>query len=126
MNLPVEVRLKADNSFMVTYDSEVDALAFLQSKELFQGDHLVQLELWTPQDDPDKTEFSKIFIWVTLPGIRDECIRMAERIVAQIGELHIVPKREEFLVKNAKPRFELRTYQKMWRSCSLKMGKRKR
>lgn len=44
---PEEVRVKSDNSFMVTFSTPVEAMTFLKTRELFSGDYLVQLEPWT-------------------------------------------------------------------------------
>lgn len=59
---PEEIRMKNDNSFMIKFSTIADALQLLYSKELFKRNHLVQIEPWTPQVDPDRTECAEKFM----------------------------------------------------------------
>lgn len=105
--IPEEIKMKSDNSFMITFSTIADALELLLSKDL------VQIEPWTPQADLERTKFTKKFMWVQLSGLRDECVRMVDKIVSAVGELHIKPDKSEFLVKHAKPRFGVKMNEMM-------------
>lgn len=105
---PEEVKLKGDNSFLITLRSVTDMEKLLRVHLAFRGNNAGLLEPWSSQENPDKTEFLKKYIWLQLPGLRDECIGMIARIVAAVGKLHILPPKEDFMVKYAKPRIGVR------------------
>lgn len=107
---PEEVKLKGNNSFLLTMKTEGSMEKLLRVHLAFKGRNTVYLEPWSPQEDPNKTEFMKKYVWIELPGLRDECLGMLERIVSAVGKLHIRPTKEEFKGKNAKPRIGVRIH----------------
>lgn len=103
-----EVKFKGDNFFLIIFRSVTDMEKLLRVYLVFRGNNAGFLEFWFFQENSDKTEFFKKYIWFQLSGLRDECIGMIARIVAAVGKLYILLLKEDFMVKYVKLRIGVR------------------
>lgn len=105
---PDALRPKSDGSFHVWFKQQEDAEKLIASMVPFPGMKTLVMESWAPQKDIEKTEFYKKFVWVQLPGLREEFFEVAAELLVAVGEVVIKTFPEEFWAKQAKPRFGVR------------------
>lgn len=91
---PERIKIKPDDTFVITCNNEEEAQKLIKARQLFDGKPIM-LEGWEPQTDPEKTVFQNKLMKVNLPSLREECVDMAEDLVAALGVLYIAPSKED-------------------------------
>lgn len=80
---PLNIKMKADFSFMITMKDAEAAKSLVAATDLFQDSFYIHLEAWSKQKFADRTEFLYRLLWVQLVDLREDCIGIAEAIAAE-------------------------------------------